>query len=155
MSKPKIDFYLIPDTSEKKRLLFACHFIEEAYKQQHRIYIHTENQSLAQELDQLLWIYREDSFLPHELYHSKNNQIPIQIGFNNIAPEIQQDILINLDKNVPEFYLQFARIVELVSDDPTVQAAARERYKFYRAQGAIINTHKISNKTSTQTSIEI
>ena len=147
---PKIDFYLIPDRSEKKRLLFACHFIEEAYKQQHRIYIHTENQTLAQELDELLWTYREDSFLPHELYINKainttiNTIIPIQIGFNSIPPNAQQDILINLDNNVtaPKFYLQFKHIVELVSDDPIVQTAARERYKFYRAQGAIINTHK-------------
>jgi DNA polymerase-3 subunit chi len=141
---PKIDFYLIPDKSEKERLLFACRFIEKAYKEHQRVYIHTENQTLAHQLDELLWTYREDSFLPHDIRNKEPLPTsPIQIGFN-AAPEKEWDILINLSTDVPEFYPQFTRVIELVSDDPLIQAAARERYKLYRMHGHTINTYKTS-----------
>ncbi|MCE3238883.1 MAG: holC [Gammaproteobacteria bacterium] len=144
---PKIDFYLIPDQSEKERLLFACRFIEKVYKEQQRVYIHTETQTLAHQLDELLWTYREDSFLPHDIRHKERLPTsPIQIGFN-ATPEEQWDVLINLSTNVPEFYPQFMRVVELVSEDPIVQTAARERYKLYRMQGHTINTYKTSIET--------
>jgi DNA polymerase-3 subunit chi len=144
----KIDFYLLTTSNDKDRLLFVCRLVEKIYKQQHRIYIHAENQTIAHQVDELLWTYREDSFLPHNLYgEGPDPAPPIQIGYN-VAPEKQRDILINLNSTAPEFYKQFARVLEIISNDTTAQAVARERYKFYRAEGNDITTHKL--KTSTE-----
>ncbi len=144
---PKIDFYLIPEPSETKRLVFACRLIEKAYKQQHRIYINAENQATAHQLDELLWTYREDSFLPHNLHgEGPEPAPPIQIGYD-VVPEKQRDILINLSTTVPEFYIRFARVLELISNDAEAQATGRERYKFYRAQRHEITTHKLETQT--------
>ena len=118
----RIDFYLIPEAREKARLHFVCRLIEKAYKLRHRIYIHVDNQSEAHALDELLWTYRDDSFLPHHLAgEGPEPAPPIQIGFHT----------------------QFTRILEFVTTDPVVQATAREHYKLYRAKGHTINTHQL------------
>jgi DNA polymerase III subunit chi len=140
---PKIDFYILSDTTPNAHLHFACRLIEKAYKNRHRIYIHTDNKTDAHTLDELLWTYRDDSFLPHNLYgEGPEPAPPIQIGFD-VIPEKHRDILINLSKEIPAFYAQFARILECVPQDATLQELARDHYKYYRAQGHNITTHKL------------
>jgi DNA polymerase-3 subunit chi len=142
---PKIDFYILTTDSETERLAFACRLIEKAYKNQHRIYIHAETQTLAHTLDELLWTYREDSFLPHNLYgEGPDPAPPIQIGFA-AKPEKQRDIMINLSTGIPEFFTQFARVCEVINNTPEAQAAARENYRHYRARGFEITTHKLQS----------
>jgi DNA polymerase-3 subunit chi len=140
---PKIDFYILPDAHAHARLQFACRLAEKTYKQKHRIYFHTENLAMAHQLDEMLWTYRDDSFLPHNLYGDGPDPAPpIQIGFDAV-PEKHRDILINLHSQIPEFHRQFSRVLELISNDPIEQAAGRERYRLYRSNGFEINTHKL------------
>lgn len=137
---PKIDFYIL---SEGSCLQLACRLIEKAYKNRHRVYIHTENQADAHELDELLWTYKEESFIPHNLYGEGPDPLPpIQIGFNE-TPEKHRDILINLSNQIPTFYKQFSRVMELISHHHEIQERARENYRIYRAKGYDITTHKL------------
>ena len=143
---PKIDFYVLKDSSLNTRLPFACRLVEKAYKNNHRVYIHTDNEKEAHVIDELLWTYREDSFLPHNLLgEGPTTPPPIQIGFST-APEKHRDILINLSHNVPAFYSQFNRVLEIISNDEKEHEKtekARERFRFYRAEGCNITTHKL------------
>lgn len=140
---PKIDFYILPEPSVQNCLSFACRLVEKAYKKGHRIYLHTKDQAMAFQLDELLWTYRDESFLPHNILGEGPNQAPpIQIGFGE-KPEKQRDILINLSHDVPLFYTQFNRILELITTDN--QEAGRNRYRFYRSQNIEITTHKIES----------
>lgn len=144
---PTVDFYLIPTHSDKERLDFACRLIEKIYKQQRRIYIHAENQKSAHLLDELLWTYREDSFLPHHLYGEGPEPVPpIQIGYD-AEPKQHQDILINLSTTIPSFYKSFTRVLELISEDSAITIAGRTRYKQYRADLCPITTHKLETST--------
>ncbi len=143
MFMPKIDFYLLPEAQPNAHLQFACRITEKAYKQKHRIYLHTETEAEAHQLDELLWTYRDDSFLPHNLYGDGPEPAPpIQVGFQS-TPEKHRDILINLSHQVPAFHTQFARILEIVAHIPAAQEFARERYRFYRTHNFTINTHKL------------
>ncbi len=138
---PKIDFYILSENASQ--LPLACQLVEKAYQQNHKIYIQTENLVLAEELDQLLWTYRDNSFLPHSLVQKKlEPRPPIQIGFGPIS-EDHSDILINLSHDVPNFYHKFSRILEVVSSHPDHQTRARERFRFYRTEACEINTHKL------------
>jgi DNA polymerase-3 subunit chi len=140
---PKIDFYVLPESTANAPLQFACRLVEKAYKQRHSVYIHTENRAIAHQLDEILWTYRDDSFLPHNLYGDGPDPAPpIQIGFD-ATPEKHRDILINLHPEVPAFYTQFARVLELIANNPTAQEAGRTRYRFYRTKNLEINTHKL------------
>lgn len=142
---PKIDFYILTETTEKARLLFACRLIEKAYKQHFSLYIHTENETLAHAVDELLWTYRDDSFLPHHLIGEElNPPPPIQIGFGQ-PPQHKRDILLNLSQQIPTFYLQFSRVLELVINTPEQQQIARLRYRSYRDASHPIQTHKLES----------
>lgn len=139
----KIDFYVLQQPDIKSYQDLICRLAEKAYKNRNNIYIHTNNQKEAHQLDELLWTYRDDSFLPHNLVNEGPDQTPpIQIGFAE-KPENHRDILLNLHQSVPEFYLNFSRILEVVAADAESQAMAREHYRFYRAAGYEITTHKI------------
>lgn len=142
---PKIDFYVIESSHSADRLQMACRLTEKAYKNKHRIYIHANHQAEAHQLDELLWTYREESFLPHNLLgEGPDPAPPIQIGFE-LKPPQHRDILLNLNDTVPEFYTAFSRILELVTNEANVQALARERYRFYRSAGHDIKTHKLQS----------
>ena len=140
---PKVDFYILPDENPATRLTFACRLIEKAYKNRHRIYIHTNNERDAHQLDELLWTYHETSFLPHHLCgEGPEPAPPIQIGFE-VTPDKHRDILINLSDATPLFYSKFTRILELIINEPHAQASARERYRNYRTAGCDMTTHKL------------
>lgn len=140
---PKIDFYILPEGDAKTRLQYACRLVEKAYKNQHRIYINAENETQAHQLDEMLWTFRDDSFLPHNLYgEGPEPAPPIQIGFN-ITPEKHRDILLNLSNQVPAFFEHFNRVLEIIANDPDMQARGRENYRVYRTQGYDITTHKL------------
>lgn len=140
---PKIDFYILTEGDADGRFQMACRLIEKAYRNQHRVYIHTENSTDAHTIDELLWTYREESFLPHNLYgEGPEPAPPIQIGFD-LTPAKHRDILINLAHSVPAFYGQFARVLEIVANDVTIQTRSRENYRHYRTQGHDIASHKL------------
>lgn len=139
---PKIDFYILSEGNELTSLQLTCQLIEKAYKNQHRVYVHTQNETQAHKLDEMLWTYREDSFLPHNLYgEGPEPTPPIQIGFN-VTPEKHRDVLINLTTEIPQFFKQFNRVLEIVPNDDAIQAIARERFKQYRAQNFELNVFK-------------
>jgi DNA polymerase-3 subunit chi len=124
---PRIDFYILAEQSLRARMLLVCKLIEKAYKNRYRIYIHTQDETEAHQLDELLWTYREDSFL------------------HDAIPEKHRDILINLHKTIPEFYNQFSRLLEVVVDVDNIQAIARDHFRFYKTNGHAIQTHKLQS----------
>ncbi len=141
--KPTIDFYILDTSSGQRSLLFACRLLEKAYEAAQSVYIHAPSQEEAERLDQLLWTYRDDSFIPHNLYQAADPfPPPIQIGYGETPPP-HQAILLNLASAVPAFYQQFPRIIEIVFSDPSVQQLARERYRYYRDQGCNMTNYKI------------
>jgi DNA polymerase-3 subunit chi len=141
---PRIDFYILEETSAQARLALACRLIEKAHKNRHRVYINTSTPAQAHQLDELLWTYRDDSFLPHNLYgEGPEPAPPIQIGCQ-LEPSKHRDILLNLSDEIPVYFTQFNRILEIVSNEPTLQNIGREHYRHYRASGHEISTHKLA-----------
>lgn len=139
---PKIDFYILPFAIETQVFQFACRLAEKAYQQQHRIYFYMQDKKTAEQLDEMLWTWRDESFLPHNLVgEGPDTAPPIQIGFDQI-PTHQRDILINLSQTLPAQHAQFKRILEIIPHHETDQANARERYRFYREQNYALQTHK-------------
>ena len=63
----RVDFYVLPDTADGARLEFACRIAEKAYTQAHRVYVHAASAAEAARLDELLWTFRDTSFVPHAL----------------------------------------------------------------------------------------
>jgi len=140
---PQVDFYILqtPNPLEKERL--ACKLAEKAWQQNYRVFIYAESSTHAQQLDNLLWTFRQDSFVPHEiLVDSVQSTMPIYIGYGSrIATEMTA--LINLTDTVPDFFFQYQRIAEIVENTETAKSSGRERYRFYRDKGLELKKHEI------------
>ena len=63
----RIDFYVLAQTDERARQLLACKLAEKAWRLENSVYIHTKNAADAERLDELLWTFRDGSFVPHGL----------------------------------------------------------------------------------------
>ncbi len=97
----EITFYALTDTDPGKRLTTACRIIEKAFQQKHSIYVHAANKAEAEQLDELLWNFRPDSFVPHHLVgDGPTPPPPVRIGWQQIPPEAS-DVLINLHAEAP------------------------------------------------------
>ncbi|NNF96591.1 MAG: DNA polymerase III subunit chi [Halobacteria archaeon] len=140
----RIDFYIVDSDKKLSRALLACRLAEKAYSLQNQIYIYTADELQANELDELLWIYRAGSFVPHQQLRAVDDQdCPVLIGHAD-APEGLNQVLINLDMAVPLFFSRFERVVEIVNQDETQRQQARERFKFYRDRGYDLHTHNLN-----------
>jgi DNA polymerase-3 subunit chi len=139
----RVDFYVSPEPETQARRLLACRLTEKAYKLGKQVYIHTDSESESQLMDDLLWSFRQGSFIPHQLYTTQASiSAPVLIGHHQeMAGEA--DVLINLTQSVPDFFSQFNRVAELVNENPDVRLKARERYQFYRDRGYDLNTFKL------------
>ena len=139
----RVDFYILPDQKPAGRLQLACRLTEKAYNLGHSVYIHAPEQGQAQQLDDLLWTFKQNSFVPHALYPSPPDETaPVRIGCGKESAW-QADILINLAAEIPDFYQQFLRVVELVDQNEDVLRSSRQRFKHYREQGLTPETHKL------------
>ena len=139
----QVDFYLIAGAQPRDRHRFVCRLSEKAYRQGHQIYIHTGSAEESQQLDDLLWTFSAESFVPHATLESDEADLsPILIG-HTTEPEAHHDTLINLTDQVPAAFSRFDRLVELVSQDEGQRTQARDRFKFYRERGYQPNTHDL------------
>ncbi len=140
----RISFYVLKGNTEQDRQTFACRLIEKAYYQGHQVYIHTENQKQTEHINQALWSFRTDSFIPHQIVSntSADKQCSILVGHDTVAPKLM-DLLVNLAPEQPIFFSQFERVAECINDDDTIKSAGRERYRFYQQRGYELETFNL------------
>lgn len=129
----RIDFYILPDADEATRLTYACRLAAKAWRAGHRIYLHCRDAQQCALLDERLWSFSAASFLPHQRA-TAGLDAPLLLACGADAGG-EQDLLINLDSRVPGFFERFARIAEVVNQDPTTCQALRDNYRFYRQRG--------------------
>ena len=137
----KVDFYILPSAEPSARLDFAFKLTEKAWRLGHRVYLHCSDSAQRQDLDERLWRFKGESFVPHTNTEDQPDGT-IVMGLSE-APASHQDLLINLDLKVPEFFKRFARVAEVVVEDPAVRLAARESFRFYREHGYPLQDHKL------------
>lgn len=140
---PRVDFYVLPDHKDNGRALLACRLADKAYSLGHTVYLLAASEAQATALDDLLWTFRQDSFIPHERYPLAGEEAsPVLVG--TILPtEAGARVLINCADRLPEGFERYERVVELVDQNPEVLAKSRERFKQYRERGLAPETHKL------------
>jgi DNA polymerase-3 subunit chi len=140
----QIEFYSVEDEHNRLPFSHLTEVVKRGYRKGQKIFIHAENKSLAEKIDEILWTHDAKSFLPHQLVgEDENTKPPIEIGFGQ-KPTIHPDILINLSHEVPLFFSQFKWVFEYAYGDEETKEKARERFKFYRQRGYPLNHRKIA-----------
>ncbi len=141
----KVDFYISKQPRSGNRHMIACRLADKAYKLGHQVYVHANNPQEAKMLDDLLWTFRDGSFIPHALASTSNDD-PVVVGFETSAdacPATCNDVLINLALEVPCFFSRFDRVAEIVDQDEESRASARTRYRYYQDRGYQLNNHDL------------
>lgn len=137
----RIDFYILK--SNGSRELTACRLCEKAWQQGMRIHIQADSESQALQLDELLWTFRDGSFVPHCMVTDAGAaETPVTIGWNDSLHQPGQ-VLVNLAQTVPSFYTRFERLAEIVNQEERIKTAGRERFTFYRQQNHELHHHEI------------
>jgi DNA polymerase-3 subunit chi len=140
----RVDFYLLKEAGVDSRYAFACRLAEKAYRLNNTVHIHMVSQSDVDRVDDLLWTFREGSFVPHETLQNAETaqRSPVTIACGTAAVEAR-DLLINLCDEIPAFAEAFPRVAELVSSDETCKQESRKRFTAYRDQGYTLETHDV------------
>ncbi len=140
----RVDFYILTAAANHQgRARFACRLVEKAWQQGYRVFIHTCSGGEAQQIDDLLWTFRPESFVPHAIATDTGNaDLPVLVGAG-CEPALPLDLLVNLGDVVPTYYHRFDRLAEIVEPTEEQREIARSRYRHYREQGCSLRSHQL------------
>lgn len=140
----RVDFYILDGTDAAGLARLACRLVDKAWQQGMATLINVDEPATAAAVDDLLWTFRDVSFLPHAAVSEAAGDVRLAavIGCGE-EPRCEIDLLINLAPAVPEFFSRFERVAELVDEDPARRTAGRERFRFYRDRGYPLDSHRI------------
>lgn len=138
---PRADFYIIPEPSLSPR--FVCQLAGKVREEGYDLYLHAASKDAALTLNDLLWTFRDISFLPHALVdEAEALDCPIVIGWEGAEGPPRQ-VLLNASGALPKSIAGYERIIDAAPADPEARDLARQRYKHYRDQGLEVRHHKI------------
>ena len=138
---PRADFYLIAKPrflTEPLRLV--CELARKAHDAGHALLILARSEDQAEELDELLWSFDEDAYIPHQIagMDEDDDITPVLIAPPGVDTP-SRPLLLNLrDEVAPP---PFERVLEVVPADPAARTPLRERWRQYQALGYTLNKY--------------
>ena len=144
MDMPKVCFYPLRQGNIQESLVFACRLVDKASQLGHRIHLLVRDEIQLNQLDELLWQFRTDSFIPHQRLSDDQEAIDtrVTLGTENRLPA-ERDVLINLTETVWDQHQQFPDIREIVPATEEERALGRQRYRVYQDHGYTVETKKL------------
>jgi DNA polymerase-3 subunit chi len=137
---PRADFYLIAKPRFRAEpLRLVCELAKRAFAAEQPTLILTRSQDQAEALDELLWAFDEDAFIPHQLAGDDDDAITAVLIAPPGVATADRPLVINLrDECAPGL---FERVLEVVPADEAERAGSRERWKTYKAAGFEVAKH--------------
>jgi DNA polymerase-3 subunit chi len=136
----RVDFHFnAPD-----KLLYGCRLVRKAHRSGSRVLVWCEDAVRLKRFDELLWTFSDQDFIPHV---SAGDPLAAQTPVLLTAEPVDcahHEILINLGDQTPPMFSRFDRLIEVVSNEDSDRALARQRFRFYKDRGYPMNTHEVS-----------
>jgi DNA polymerase-3 subunit chi len=141
----RVDFYVLAGSDARERLKFACRIIDKAFNAELRVLVWSEDAATLTSVDDLLWTFAQDSFVPHEALTPESNweDSPVLLSGGAMPPS-PADVIVNLGTTVPPGIDQVARVIEIIDGDDSRRQAGRVRFKQYRDKGVEPTTHNLA-----------
>ncbi|WP_250459964.1 DNA polymerase III subunit chi [Microbulbifer litoralis] len=139
----RIDFYILQSDQHHQGDIFACRLAEKAHRAGMRVLLAVDDRQRAEQLDALLWTFREDSFLPHAP-QGDEQRAAVEINCGE-EPGPHHGLLINLCSEVPGWFSRFERLAEIVVQQPQALERSRSRFGHFRNRGYPLQSHRIGN----------
>lgn len=132
---PEAWFYVLPERSAADARYTCCTVASRWRKEGRSLCVYTRDRERAEAMDDLLWTFRDVSFLPHGLADQADaEETGLVVAWADRLPG-HRDTLINLSDDVPGCAGEFARLVEIVPPAGDERERARARYRIYRERG--------------------
>lgn len=113
----------------------AAHY----YRNKQKVYIYTNDQAEAHNIDEMLWSFEPESFVAHNLVgEGPRGGSPVEISWQN--PTSRRPVLINLCNTVPNFANQFTTVIDFVPTDDALKQQARDRYRTCKQWGFLVES---------------
>ncbi|MFG0721875.1 DNA polymerase III subunit chi [Pseudomonas sp. GLN_6] len=130
---PRIEFYVLSSAIPGDRLRAACQLAMKAWRAGMPVFLRGSDAAQCGEVDELLWRFKAESFVPHSLYE-EDAHAPVVIGLDE-EPGSAQGVLINLGSTLSPQVERFSRVIEIVNQEPDLLTACRENFRSYRQRG--------------------
>jgi DNA polymerase III subunit chi len=131
---PRADFYLIDKPRFREQpLLLVCELAKKAFAARQPSLILTRDFEQAEAVDELLWAFDEDVFIPHQLAGDDDDA---ETAVLIVPPGIDaaaRPLVINLRDTCAEG--SFERVLEVVAAEPAEREGSRLRWSAYRQRG--------------------
>lgn len=127
------------------KLGYACRLLRKAWRSGRRCIVVLDAPDVSV-LDQALWTFAGDEFLPHARVGAPAAVVrhsPVLLG-ERIEAGWPADVLVNLGAVVPEGLAAFDRVIEVVSLDAQDRERARLRWRHYSDQGFALVRHDLA-----------
>ncbi|MEX0584521.1 MAG: DNA polymerase III subunit chi [Natronospirillum sp.] len=135
----RIDFHILSCTEVQLALDHVCRLTDKVWRKGHTVLIHCEDTWL-QDLDEHLWAFRPDAFVPHQLL--SEGEAPVNLTSNEDCGS-HHDVMINLSHQQPPGFSRFNRLIEVVFEEDALKAAKRTHYRFYQERGYPLKNQRI------------
>ena len=137
---PRADFYLIDKPRFRDDpLLLVCELAKRAFDNGQPALILARSIDQAEQLDEKLWEFDADAFVPHQIAGDDDDAItPVLI----VSPETStadRPLVINLREDCAPGL--FERVLEVVPADENERLSSRNRWKTYKAAGFDVAKH--------------
>ena len=132
---PRADFYLIAkERFRTEPLLLVCELAKRGFAANLPILVLARDAAQAEALDDLLWSFDPDEYLPHQIAEldEGDDDTPILIATPDMDLPVRP-LLINLRDAAPTG--GFDRVLEVVPADDSARGPLRERWKQYQSRG--------------------
>jgi DNA polymerase-3 subunit chi len=136
---------LFVEVTTSRLELRACEIAEEIYGRGETLQILASDPTQASRLDDLLWAFRPDSFIPHGMLepNGSNPGLPVVISTReHTVPGIRH--LLMLEFSSPEFLRSFTQAIHLVVvDNRERREASRKYWVQLRNAGFVLRHQKV------------
>ena len=139
----RVDFYLLKSNTFSDQIGFCCRLSEKALAQQNKIHIQTKDTIQSDALNEALWSFKADSFLPHAIGQDQHQTAPITIDSQALNQQntSRRDLLILLCSEIPRNHEHFDRMCVIIPNQDNDIQLAREQYKHFKKQGLTVHIH--------------
>ncbi len=135
---PRADFYLIDKPRFREQpLLLVCELARRAFAAQQPTLILVRDFEQAEAVDELLWAFDEDAFIPHQLAGDDDDADTAVLIVPPGIDTADRPLAINLREGCAPG--RFERVLEVVAADPAEREGSRTRWREYARLGFEVN----------------
>ncbi|HEY5611978.1 MAG TPA: DNA polymerase III subunit chi [Lysobacter sp.] len=136
----RADFYLIQKARFREEpLLLVCELARKAFDANLSTLVLARDADQAEQLDDLLWSFDEDAYIPHQLAGDDEDELaPVLIAGPDVDTPMRA-LVINLRDAAVQGNVE--RVLEVVPADDGARGPLRERWKQYQVRGFDLKKH--------------